>query len=289
MIRGRDARRPALSGRDDPPPVPPGVDPEVPSPARLYDCYLGGTTNYPADQQAAERIRRDLPEISDVAWANRGFHQRAAKWLARDRGISQFLDLGSGLPTQGNTHQVIREVTADARVVYVDHDPMVRAYAGELLTDSRLTTFVFADLRDPGRVLGNRQLRDLIDFTEPVGLLMTAVLPFVADSADPWGLVARYTQALAPGSYLALSHVTADNVPERGVATVLSVYERATESIHPRPKAEVERFFAGLELVAPWPGETPRLVYLGEWGAEDPQLADSDGSRWGYAGLGRRP
>ena len=99
----------------------------MPSPARLYDYYLGGTINYPADQQAAERIRTDLPEISDMAWANRGFHQRAAKWLAEDRGISQFLDLGSGLPTQGNTHQVIREIAADARVVYVDNDPMVRA------------------------------------------------------------------------------------------------------------------------------------------------------------------
>jgi hypothetical protein len=265
------------------------VDPAVPSPARLYDYYLGGTINYPADQQAAERIRDDLPEISDMAWANRGFHQRAAKWLAAERGISQFLDLGSGLPTQGNTHQVVREVAADARVVYVDNDPMVRAYAQDLLTDSRLTTFVFADLRDPGQVLGSRQLQALIDFTQPVGLLMTAVLHFVADSADPWGLVARYTQALAPGSYLALSHVTADNVPARGVKTGLSVYQQATENIYLRPRAEVERFFSGLDLVPPWPAEPPRLVFMGEWGAEDPGLADSDGSRWGYAGVARRP
>jgi hypothetical protein len=289
MTRGRDPWRPATAGDEDPPPVPPGVDPAVPSPARLYDYYLGGTINYPADQQAAERIREDLPEISDMAWANRGFHQRAAKWLAAERGISQFIDLGSGLPTQGNTHQVVREVAPDARVVYVDNDPMVRAYAGQLLTDSRLTTFVFADLRDPARVLGNRQLQSLIDFTEPVGLLMTAVLHFVADDADPWGLVAQYTQALVPDSYLALSHVTADNVPERGVRTGLSVYERATENIYLRPRTEVERFFTGLELVPAWPGAAQRLVYMGEWGAEDPQLADSDGSRWGYAGVARRP
>ncbi len=188
MTRGRDAWRPATTGREEPPPVPPGVDPAVPSPARLYDYYLGGTINYPADQDAAERIRADLPEISDMAWANRGFHQRAAKWLAAERGISQFIDIGSGLPTQGNTHEVVREVAADARVVYVDNDPMVRAYAGQLLTDSRLTTFVFADLREPAQVLGNRRLQALIDFTEPVGLLMSAVLHFVADSADPWGL-----------------------------------------------------------------------------------------------------
>jgi len=206
MTRGRDRWRPATTNSDDPPPVPPGVDPTVPSPARLYDYYLGGRINFPADQEAAERIRGDLPEISDMAWANRGFHQRAAKWLAADRGISQFVDIGSGLPTQGNTHQVVREVAPHARVVYVDYDPLVRAYAGELLADRRLTTFVFADLREPGRVLGSRQLQSLIDFTEPVGLLMTAVLHFVADSDDPWGLVAQYTQALAPGSYLALSH-----------------------------------------------------------------------------------
>jgi hypothetical protein len=265
------------------------VDPTVPSPARLYDYYLGGSINFPADQEAAERIREDLPEISDMAWANRGFHQRAAKWLAADRGISQFVDIGSGLPTQGNTHQVVREVAPDARVVYVDYDPMVRAYAGELLTDRRLTTFVFADLREPGRVLGNRQMQALIDFTEPVGLLMTAVLHFVADSDDPWGLVAQYTQALAPGSYLALSHVTADNVPERGVRTGLSVYQQATENIHLRPRVQVERFFDGLELVPAWPDGAPRLVHMGEWGAEDLTLADSDGSRWGYAGVARRP
>ena len=131
--------------------------------------------------------------------------------------------------------------------------------------------------------------RRLIDFAEPVGLLMSAVLHFVADSSDPWGLVARYIQALAPGSYLALSHVTADNVPQRGVRTGLSVYAKATQNIYLRPRAEVERFFAGLDLVAPWPGAAPRLVYMGEWGADDPGLADSDGSRWGYAGVARRP
>ena len=191
MTGARDRGRPARPDSDDPPPVPPGVDPAVPSPARLYDYYLGGTDQLPRGSGSGRADPGDLPEISDMAWANRGFHQRAAKWLAADRGISQFLDIGSGLPTQGNTHQVVRDVAAGARVVYVDHDPMVRAYAGELLTDRRFTTFVFADLREPGQVLGSRQTQALIDFTEPVGLLMTAVLHFVADSDDPWGLVAR--------------------------------------------------------------------------------------------------
>ncbi len=270
------------------PPVPPGVDPEVPSPARLYDYYLGGRINYRADREAAERIRTGLPEISDMAWANRGFHQRAAKWLAESRGINQFLDIGSGLPTQGNTHDVVRAVAPLARVVYVDNDPMVRAYAGELLT-GRFTTFVFGDLRDPDAVLGDRLLRSLIDFTEPVALLMTAVLHFVADDADPWGLVSRYVAALPSGSYLALSHVTADNVPPQAVRTGLAEYAKATENIHLRPRVEVARFFAGLNLVPPWAGETPRLVFMGEWGAEDPATADSDGSHWGYAGVAQVP
>jgi hypothetical protein len=280
---------PGEGGISEVPPVPPGVDPQVPSPARLYDYYLGGKINFPADRDAAERLRADLPEISDMAWANRGFHQRAATWLARACGIRQFIDIGSGLPTQGNTHEVVRQVAAGVRVVYVDNDPMVRAYAAELLTDRRRTAFVFADLRDPDTLLGDRVLRGLIDFTKPVGLLMTAVLHFVADSSDPWGLVARYVAALPPGSYLALSHVTADNVPQKGVQTGLSVYQKATENIFLRPKREVERFFTGLELVPPWPDGLPRLVFMGEWGAEDPELADSDGSRWGYCGVARRP
>jgi hypothetical protein len=271
------------------PQIPPGVDPGKPSPARLYDYYLGGTTNFPADREAAERIRADLPEISDLAWANRGFHQRAARWLADQRGIRQFIDIGSGLPTQGNTHQVIQNVSRRATVVYVDNDPMVLAYASALLTGDGTTAVIHADLRDPDSVLDNPELRALIDFSQPIGLLMTAVLHFVADGSDPGGLVDHYVRALAPGSYLAVSHVTADNVPQRGLTTGLAEYAKATENIYLRPRAEVERFFDGVELVAPYEGSEPRLVFLGEWGAEDPGLADSDGSRWGYCGVGRVP
>jgi O-methyltransferase involved in polyketide biosynthesis len=269
------------------PQIPSGVDPEKPAPARLYDYYLGGTTNFPVDREAAERIRADLPEISDMAWANRGFHQRAARWLAADRGIRQFIDIGSGLPTQGNTHEVIQKVSQQARVVYVDNDPLVLAYASKLLTDDGTTAVIQADLRDPDTVLNHPDLRALIDFSQPTGLLMTAVLHFVADGSDPWGLVARYVGALAPGSYLAVSHVTADNVPQRGLATGLAEYAKATENIYLRPRAEVERFFEGLELMPPYDNGQPRLVFMGEWGAEDPELADSDGSRWGYCGVGR--
>jgi len=289
MTRGRDRWRPATTNSDDPPPVPSGVDPTVPSPARLYDYYLGGRINFPADQEAAERIRGDLPEISDMAWANRGFHQRAAKWLAADRGISQFVDIGSGLPTQGNTHQVVREVAPHARVVYVDYDPLVRAYAGELLADRRLTTFVFADLREPGRVLGSRQLQSLIDFTEPVGLIMTGVMHFVADGSDPWELVRSYLRPLAAGSYLALSHATADGMPPQAVQRWEDMYTDAPVQLHLRDRASVRQFFSGLRLEPPYEDAPADVTYLGLWGCEDPGMADSDGSRWGYCGVARRP
>jgi S-adenosyl methyltransferase len=270
------------------PPVPPGVDPAIPSPARLYDCYLGGRHNFPADRAAAKRILAIMPEMSDAAWANRGFHQRAASWLA-EQGIRQFIDIGSGLPTVGNTHEIVRQVVPGARVLYVDVDPLVARLSAGLLTGNGRTGFVAADLRDPATVLGHPELRALIDLTEPAGLLMTAVMHFVAPAADPWGIVARYVGALAPGSYLVLSHKTADRLPPRAVQVVREEYAGATENIFLRSRAQVERFFTNLQLVPPHTGAQPGICYVGHWGAEDPALADSDGSRMLYCGVGRRP
>jgi len=210
-------------------------------------------------------------------------------WLAASRGIRQFIDIGSGLPTQNNTHQAVQKAAPEARVVYVDHDPLVRAYAGALLTGDGSTRFVTADLRDPDSVLNDPQTRELIDFGQPAGLLVTAVLHFVADGSDPRGLLARYLAALAPGSYLVLSHATADQKPPVTVRTLLEVYSRATEQLYLRTRAQVERFFDGLELVPPYEGATAAVTYVGEWGAEDPELADSDGSRWSYGGVARLP
>jgi len=269
--------------------VPPGIDPATPSPARLYDYYLGGTNNFRADRDAAEQIRARMPELADAAWANRGFHQRAALWMAGTAGIRQFLDIGSGLPTQNNTHQAVHRVTREARVVYVDNDPLVRVHASALLVDAGETRLVTADLRDPEGVLNHPQTRELIDFSQPVGLLMTAVLHFVSDGSDPYGLIARYVAALAPGSYLALSHITADQKPPAAVQTIRDIYADATEQVYPRSRAEVERFFDGLELVPPYEGSAAAVTYVGEWGAEDPDMADSDGSRWAYGGVARRP
>ena len=270
------------------PPVPAGLDPTIPSPARLYDYYLGGRQNFPADRAAAKRIIAALPDLPDAAWANRSFHQRAARWMA-EQGIRQFIDIGSGLPTVGNTHEIVQAVAPDARVVYVDNDPMVALFSAELLKDAQTATVVTADLRDPPAVLGHPDLRALIKDGEPTGLLMTAVMHFVAPGSDPWGLVARYMDALAPGSYLVLSHITADRLPPRAVEEGLDVYSRATENIYVRSSDEVQRFFEHLHMVPPYDGAPPGVCYVGEWGAEEPSLADSDGSRMLYCGVGRRP
>ncbi len=268
--------------------VPAGIDTTRPSPARMYDYMLGGTHNFQIDRDATEQFRAQMPDLADAAWANRGFHGRASRWLAVECGIRQFIDVGSGLPTQSNTHEVVLAVRPGARVVYVDNDPMVGLLAAELLTDDGATAVMVADLRDPEALLGNAQMKAHIDFSEPVGLLMTAVLQFVADEDDPWGLVADYVSALCPGSYLALSHITGDKLPPRLVRTGVQVYQRATASAFPRTKAEIERFFTGLELVPPFAGAGPELTNVGLWGSEDPSLADTDGSRAFYCAVARR-
>jgi hypothetical protein len=268
--------------------VPAGVDAATPSPARMYDYMLHGKHNFQADRDAVERFRAELPDLGEAACVNRSFHQRAARWMA-GRGIRQFLDIGSGLPIQGNTHEIVQAIAPAARVVYVDNDPMLLACASELLTADGTTAVIQADLREPGRLLNDPSLRALIDFGEPAGLLMTAVMQFVADSADPWGLVARYINALAPGSYLALSHITADGLPPRAVRTGVDEYAKAAEAAYPRPKAAIQRFFDGLELVPAYEGAERVVTHIGLWGAEDTEAADSDGSRTFYCGVARRP
>jgi hypothetical protein len=270
------------------PDVPPGVDPSRPSPVRLYNYFLGGTHNFPVDREAAERLKAAVPDILDAMLANRGFHGRAAIWMA-GQGIRQFIDIGAGLPTRHNLHEAVQKVSADARVVYVDDDPMVAAYGGPLIADDGTTTLVTADWRDPCAVLDDPGLRQLIDLAEPAGVLMTTFLSFVPDEADPWGLVARYLEAVAPGSYLALSHGTSDKIPPNMLQAGREALANVTEKAHLRSKAEVERFFDGLELVPPYTGADRVITYAGLWGAEDIEAADTEGSRGIYCGVARRP
>ena len=229
-----------------------------------------------------------MPEIRDCAWSNRGFHQRAAKWIA-EHGVRQFIDIGSGLPTVGNTHDVVQKVITGRQGRLHRQRPDGGRAGAPLLADDRTTRVIYADLRDPAAILGHPELNELIDFREPAGLLLTAVMMFVSDDSDPWGLVARYLGALAPGSYLALSHLTDDYKPPMTTERFRAVFDRATEQLYFRSKAGIARFFDGLEMVAPYEGAQPAICYTGLWGAEDPVLAESDGARWLYCGVARKP
>ena len=270
---------------------PEGIDVTRPSPARIYDYMLRGSNHFEADAQAAESIMGVVPEIRDCAWSNRGFHQRAAAWIAK-QGIKQFLDIGSGLPTVGNTHDVVRKVHRDARVVYVDNDPMVELHSHAILGEddaAETVSVICADLREPESILEHPDVRRLIDPKEPTGLLLTAVMMFVADDSDPWELVSRYVRTLRPGSYVALSHLTHDAKPPASVEAFRRVFDHATAQLHFRSRAAIGKFFDGLEVVPPYEGAEPALTYSGLWGAEDVQLADSDGSRWLYCAVAKIP
>jgi hypothetical protein len=266
--------------------APDGLDTSRPSPARIYDYMLGGHSYFDVDEAAAERIISAVPEIRDTAWANRGYHQRTATWIAR-QGVRQFIDIGSGLPTVGNTHEVVRIVHPDARVVYVDNDPMVEYQSRAMIAADDTVSVICADLRDPGSILGSDVVRALIDPGEPTGIMMTAVLMFVSDASDPWGLVSRYVRAVGQGSYLSLTHLTDDSKPPVAVEGFRAVFDHATERMHFRSRSQVERFFSGLEMVPPYPGARAEVSFAGLWGAEDPDLADSEGSRWMYSGVGK--
>jgi hypothetical protein len=267
--------------------LPEGLDTTKPSPARIYDYMLRGTSHFDVDEEAAKRILTAVPEIKDCAWSNRGFHQRAAAWIAR-QGVRQFIDIGSGLPTIGNTHEVVKKIHPDARVVYVDNDPMVELYSQTILDEGSVSVLC-GDLREPDAILHHPSVRALLDSGQPTGLLMTAVLMFVSDASDPWGLVSRYVRAVGSGGYLSLSHITDDAKPPAAVDGFRHVFDQATEHMYFRSKTEIGKFFDGLEIVAPYQGGVPALTYSGLWGAEDVQLADSDGSRWLYCAVARIP
>jgi hypothetical protein len=263
--------------------------PDRPLVAGMYDYYLGGTANSAADRAAVEKIRAVIPEISEAAWANRGFLQRAVKRMAQDWGIRQFIDIGAGLPTQRNTHEIVVDVDPGARVVYVDNDPRVIERGHSILAGVPNVAVVEADIRRPEDVLGATETRRLIDLDQPIGLIMVAVLQFVPAAEDPWGLVARYLDAVPSGSYLAISVPTRDHQSIRITDEVIEIYRSTPSPGEPRTLAEAERFFEGLEIVPPYEGAKPAVNFVGLWGAEDPGAADDDGSRWVYAAVARKP
>jgi hypothetical protein len=253
----------------------------------MYDYALGGTANTAADRRAVDAARRLIPELSDGIWANRGFVQRAVTRMAGEWGVRQFLDLGAGLPTQRSTHEVVAEVIPDGHVVYVDNDADVVERGRQILDGLDGAAVVQADIRDPDAVLGHPETRRLIDLTRPVGIVAAAVLHFIPDSDDPWGVIARYVAAVPSGSCLAACALTSD----RQAPGLINRVRRTMMSVrfHLRSKAQMERFFTGLDIVPPFPGALPIVTHAGLWGAEDPESANDDGSRWFYAAVGRKP
>ena len=259
----------------------------VPNPARIYDYFLGGKDNFPADREVAEQVVAIAPVARDIVEDNRAFLRRAVRLLAGEAGIRQFIDLGSGLPTQGNVHEIAQAAAPDARVVYVDNDAMVVTHSRALLAGDN-TAAIEADLRDPDSVMRHPEVRELIDFGRPVALLLLAILHFVPDDEDPFGIVARYTDALPAGSYLAISHGTRD-IPARPDmspeamaemgAKVERLYQLTTASLVTRTHAQVERFFDGFDLL------DPGLVEIQLWRPDEDDALLPGGF---YGGVGRK-
>jgi S-adenosyl methyltransferase len=268
---------------DQPDWVPPGVDTQRANVARVYDYWLGGSHNFLADQDVARAIAAVEPNVRMFAQANRAFLGRAVRHVAA-AGIRQFLDIGSGIPTEGNVHEVAQQAAPGSRVVYVDIDPVAIAHSKAILAGNPDATIVDADLREPEKILAHEDVRRLIDFSQPVALLLMVVLHFLTDAEDPWRVVATLRDALAPGSYLVLGHGTGDGSPA-AVGAARKVYNRSVATqVQLRSHAEILRFFDGFELVE------PGVVYVPLWRPDSPEDVPSDPAKfWCQIGVGRKP
>ncbi|MFI1972515.1 hypothetical protein BLA24_33120 [Streptomyces cinnamoneus] len=266
------------------------IDTSRPHPARMYDYYLDGWDNYEVDRAAAERVIEVHPQVRLSARANRAFLRRAVR-EAVGSGIRQILDIGTGIPTSPNTHEVAREVSPDVRVAYVDNDPIVATHAGARLTDEGGTGFALGDVRSPGAILRDPVVRGLIDFDEPVALLLVAVMHFVKDEEDPAGIVATLGDALPAGSWLVLSHATEEpyEAYEGGRTDyaardgVVNVYKNATAPLNLRRRAAIEPLFGDFRLLE------PGLVRVPLWRPDGPVPgAEELNNTVFYGGVGRK-
>jgi hypothetical protein len=260
--------------------VPPEIDTTVAHPARRYDYWLGGKDNFAADRESGDAVEAAFPTIRLAVLENRRFLGRAVRFLAQEAGIEQFLDIGTGIPAAGNTHEVAQGFNPKARVVYVDNDPIVLTHARALLTSTTgegTTAYIDADLRDPDAILADPALASTLDLSRPVALMLIAVLHFLGDDDDPYGTVSRLVAALPAGSYLVISHTTFDYMPPEQVAANLAIDAR----FRPRSRDEVARFFAGLDLVP------PGLLPCSQWCADhEPQPRPAVADVAMYGGIG---
>lgn len=253
-----------------------GPEPEnhTPNAARIYDAILGGTANFAADRQAAAHIMSMIPSAVDDAYANRAFLARAVRYLlAHD--VDQFIDLGAGLPTAGNVHDIAQGLNPAARVVYIDQDPVVTTYSRRLLGDTPGVTVLEADLRDPTHVLDSTEVLDLLDLTKPVGLLAVAVLHFVSDEHHPQTILAAYRNKLAAGSHLVLSHATAEHLRLLQWSTTAAVYENTPTPLTLRSREEIRDLTDGWTLIPHTDDEPSDVVPVNQWRWPD-DLAEPD-------------
>ncbi|GLY06244.1 MULTISPECIES: SAM-dependent methyltransferase [Actinoplanes] len=270
---------------DDVKPRSASIDTTVPHPARRYNYWLGGKDNFAVDRESGAEFEKLLPGLRDGVQANRAVLRRAVRFLAEERGIRQFLDIGTGLPTVDNTHEVAQRVAPESRIVYVDNDPLVLTHARALLTSTEQgrTAYIEADLRDPAAILNSDAVKETLDLTQPVGLILVAVLHFIPYPGAAKKLVRQLLDALPSGSYLVVTHGTADFLPPEIAAAHEKMYEEGRSDIWPRRKAEVEDLFEGLELVEP--GVVPNTLWRPEEG--DPELDLQVVAGW--TGTARKP
>lgn len=263
--------------------VPPGVDTKRANVARIYDYWLGGTHNFLVDQDVGRAISAVEPRMRAIALANRAFLHRAVRFLGAN-GIDQFLDLGSGIPTSGNVHEIAQGADPAARVVYVDVDPVAIAHSKAILAGNDNAAIVKADLREPGKILARDTAGRLIDFGRPVGLIILAVLHFISDEEDPWRIMATLGDALAPGSYLVIGHATDEGSKPKVAQAAGAAYNRSVATqLHLRSRAEIRRLFDGYEFVE------PGLVYASMWRPDSPGDVPDDLAEYGtLVGVARK-
>ncbi|MEU6378796.1 SAM-dependent methyltransferase [Streptomyces sp. NPDC046909] len=230
------------------------IDTSRPHPARIYDYLLGGKDNYEVDQRAGDELAAAAPEVRIGLRANRAFLRRAVRHVVTEGGIRQILDIGTGLPTSPNVHEIALDAAPDVRVAYVDNDPIVKSHGDALLSSEGATSIVLGDLRDPRAIVEHPDIRRIIDFDEPVALLLVAIVHFLTDAEKPEETIATLRDALAPGSFLVLSHATGD-FADRTAAQ--AVYNKATATLNLRSRTEIERFFNGFDLITPGLSQAP--------------------------------
>jgi hypothetical protein len=259
------------------------IDTTKPHPARMYDYYLDGKDNFVADREAAAGVLKSFPHIRVTARENRAFLGRAVRYLAAECGVRQFLDIGTGIPTAGNTHEVAQSIAPDARVVYVDNDPIVLAHARALLTSSTVqgaTSYIDADLREPEKII--ERARAILDFSQPVAIMLIAILHFAPDDWNPRGILDTLLDAVPAGSYLVASHVTPEHDPE-GWAGVEEVYHQGGIPLQTRTAEEFEELaFTGLTEVP------PGVVLVSEWRRPENKVAPSPAEVSCYGGIARK-